>query len=320
MIPLVEFLVPLRLWGLALVPVLAVIYLGLVLSRGGGTTRRERTPLERLLPQQAAWKRHVAVAAAVLSLVAINLAWAVPVAKVNVPRDRATIVVTLDVSRSMMATDVSPDRITAAKDGAAEFVDMVPERFNLSLVSFAGATNIVVPPTTDRGAMKNAIKALEVAPATATGDAIYTSLDALALAPVDPDKPDEPVPAAIVLLSDGQKTLGKDPITAAEQSGEQNVPIYTIAYGTQDGYVMDGGQQQPVPVNHAELANIAKESGGKKFSAESSQELEEVYGTIAESIGYEQVDEEITWMFVGVAAGFGLVAGLAMISLAARWP
>lgn len=320
MTPMLEFLAPMRLWGLALVPVLAVVYLAFVASRGRGVKSRERSPLERMLPQQAAWKRHLAVAAAILSLVAINVAWAVPMAQVDVPRDRATIVVTLDVSRSMMATDVSPDRITAAKQGAVEFVDMVPERFNVALVAFAGATNIVVPPTTDRGALKNAINALEVAPATATGDAIYTSLEALALAPPDPDNPDEPVPAAIVLLSDGQKTIGKDPIVAAEKSGEDGVPIYTIAYGTQDGYVIDGGVQQPVPVNHAELANIAKASGGKKFSAASSQELEQVYESIAESVGYEKTNVEITWMFVGVAAALGLIAAMAMISLAARWP
>ncbi len=320
MVPMIEFQDPLRLWVLLLIPLLLLIYLILVIARSGDKRGRNLSPLERMIPQQAAWKRHLAVGAALLSLAAINVAWAVPMSQIDVPRDRATIVVTLDVSRSMMATDVSPDRITAAKEGAVEFVDMVPERFNLSLVSFSGATNIVVPPTTDRGAMKNAIKALEVAPATATGDAIYSSLEALKLAPPDPDHPDEAVPAAIVLLSDGQKTIGKDPITAAKKSGEEGVPIYTIAYGTQDGYVMDGGVQQPVPVNHAELAKIATESGGKKFSAESSQELGEVYSSIAKSVGYEQVNQEITWMFVGVAAGFALLAGLAMISLAARWP
>jgi Ca-activated chloride channel family protein len=320
MIPMIDFLAPARLWGLLIVPVLVIVYLAFVLSRRSGGRKGEKSPLERMLPQQAAWKRHVAVGAAILSLVFINVAWAMPKSVIDVPRDRATVVVALDVSRSMMATDVSPDRITAAKQGAEEFVGMVPERFNLALVSFAGTANLVVPPTTDRAAMKNAINALDVGPATATGDAIYKSLEALTLAPPDPDNPNEAVPAAIVLLSDGQRTIGRDAIEAAKAAKKQGVPIYTIAYGTQGGYVMDGGVKQPVPVNHAELAKIASESGGKKFSAVSSQELKQVYETIAKSVGTEQVDVEITWVFVGIAAGFGLIAGLAMISLAARWP
>ncbi|WP_028708730.1 VWA domain-containing protein [Propionicicella superfundia] len=319
MVPLLEFMAPARLWGLLLVPVLVAVYLAFVVSRRVGP-RRDKSPLERMLPQQAAWKRHLAVGAAVLSLVSINGAWAMPMSQIDVPRDRATVVVALDVSRSMMATDVSPDRITAAKQGAVEFVDMVPERFNLALVSFAGTANLVVPPSTDRAAMKNAIEALEVAPATATGDAIYTALESLSLAPADPDNPDEPVPAAIVLLSDGQRTIGRDAIEAAKAAKEQNVPVYTIAYGTQGGYVMDGGVRQPVPVNHSELDKIARASGGQKFSAATPQELEQVYKTIAQSVGTEKVNVEITWMFVGVAAGLGLLAALAMISLAARWP
>jgi Ca-activated chloride channel family protein len=296
------------------------VYLAFVLSRKAPKKKRDRAPIERLIPGQAAWKRHLAVGAAILALVFINIAWAMPKGQMNVPRDRATVVVALDVSRSMLAEDVSPDRITAAKEGAASFVEMVPERFNLGLVSFAGSANLVVPPTTDRGAMIRAINALEMKPSTATGDAIYKAIGAFDLAPEDPAHPDELAPGAIVLLSDGQKNIGRDPVKAAEAAKEAGFPIYTIAYGTQDGYVLDNGVQQPVPVNHAELAEIAKVSGGKKFSAESLQQLEEVYKAIAQDIGYEKVDVEITWIFVGVAAGFGLLASVAMVSLAARWP
>lgn len=319
MVPMIEFLAPNRLWALIAVPVLVMVYLVFVFSRRAAR-RGPKTPIERLLPQQAAWKRHIAVGAAVLSLVFINIAWAMPKDQIDVPRDRATIIVTLDVSRSMMATDVAPDRITAAKKGASGFVDMVPARFNLSLVSFAAYANIVVPPTTDRAAMVNAINALDIAPSTATGDAIYRSLEAIALAPEDPAHPNDPAPAAIVLLSDGVKTVGRDPLVAAKAAKEKGVPIYTIAYGTADGYVMDGGTRQSVPVNHYQLAQIASLSGGKKFSAASQDELQQVYKTIAQSVGSEKVDQEVTWIYVGVAAGFGLVAALAMISLAARWP
>lgn len=319
MVPLLDFIAPVRLWGLVLIPILAAVYLAFVFARKSSRSN-PRSPIERLLPQQAAWKRHVAVGAAVLSLLFINVAWAMPKTYTDVPRDRATVIVTLDISRSMLATDVEPDRITAAKEGAKAFINMVPKRFNVALVTFAGTTNLVMPPTTDRAALANAINGLEIAPATATGDAIYTSLEALTLVPEDPSHPNDPAPAAIVLLSDGQKTVGRDPIGAAQAAKEQNVPIYTIAYGTADGYVVDNGQRQPVPVDHAELSQIAAASGGEKFSAVSEKELEQVFEAIAQSVGYEKVDVEITWIFVGVAAGFGLLAAVAMISLAARWP
>ncbi len=320
MIPMIEFLQPVRLWALIVVPILVLVYLGFFLSRGRSTRRRDRSPLERLLPQQAAWKRHIAVGAAILGLVFINIAWAVPKDEMQVPRDRATVVVTLDISRSMLAADVSPDRITAAKEGAVGFVGMVPPRFNIALVSFAGTVNLVVPPTTDRGAVTRAINALEIGPATATGEAIYTSLESLTLVPPDPEHPNDPAPAAIVLLSDGQRTVGRDAIPAAREAKKQNVPVYTIAYGTQDGYVMNGGQREPVPVNHAELAAIARESGGKKFSAESREQLRQVYEAIAQSVGYETVDVEVTHIYAGIALGFGVLASLALVSLAARWP
>lgn len=320
MVPMIEFLQPIRLWALVIVPILVFVYLGFVLTRGRPTPRRDRSPLERMLPQQAAWKRHTAVGAAILGLVFINIAWAMPKDQMQVPRDRATVVITLDVSRSMMAEDVAPDRITAAKEGAIGFVGMVPAKFNLALVSFAGTVDSPVPPTTDRGALRRAIEALQIAPATATGEAIYTSLQSLSLAPPDPEHPNDPAPGAIVLLSDGQRTVGRDAIDAAREAKKQNVPVYTIAYGTQDGYVMNGGQREPVPVNHAELAAIARESGGKKFSAESKEELRQVYEAIAKSVGSETVDVEVTYIYAGIALGFGILASLALVSLAARWP
>jgi Ca-activated chloride channel family protein len=281
--------------------------------------RRNRR-LAELLPTESKWKRHFSVLASLLSLTFLIMAFARPVAFIDVPRERATVVLTIDVSRSMAAQDVAPDRLTAAKEAAMEFVDMLPQGFNLAVVSFAASTAIVLPPSTDRGAAKRVIAGLELLPSTAIGDAIYTSLDALKLAPPDPDHPDDPAPGAIVLLSDGATNVGKDSATAARASKEKGVPIYTIAYGTANGYVIENGQRAQVPVDHYELSRIAQLSGGKKFSAESKQDLSEVYETIARQIGYVQEASEVTERFAGVALLFAVFAGIGAISMAARWP
>ncbi len=220
----------------------------------------------------------------------------------------------------MIAEDVKPNRLDAAKAGAKDFLGMLPPRFNVSLVAFAGTASVVVAPTVDRGLVSRAIEGLEVAPSTAIGEGIYSSLDALTLAPVDPDNPDEAAPGAIVLLSDGFTNIGRSSATAAKDSKEAGYPIYTIAYGTPNGYVVSNGRREPVPVNPAELATVARESGGEAFKAGSANELQKVYASIASSVGYEKVDQEVTELYAGIALGFAILASLAVASLAARWP
>jgi len=311
------FLSPNRLWWLLLVPVIAIVYTGLSLRlRNPIGTRR----LTRLLPVESAWKRHFSVVASLLSLAALVLAYAQPAAMVNVPKDRATIVIAIDVSASMAATDVTPTRIDAEKAAASSFVDLLPASFNLAVVSFAATANIVMAPSTDRGAAKRAIDSLQLQPSTAIGEGIYTSLQALKLAPPDPQHPDDPAPGAIVLLSDGSTNSGRPSAGAAQLAGQQGVPVYTIAYGTDNGYIIENGQRQRVPVNHAELANIAKASGGKQFAASSVSDLSAVYQTIAQDVGYVQEMSEITERLAGVALLFAIIAGLGVVSLAARWP
>ncbi|MEL4358437.1 VWA domain-containing protein [Luteococcus sp. H154] len=319
MLLMTQFMRPHRLWFLLLVPAIALLYL-LLNGRFRPSPARRHSRLDLVIPKDAAWKRHGAVALALASLAALVVAWAMPKAYTNVPRDRATIIITIDVSRSMVATDVEPNRLAAAQSAAQAFTRQLPERFNVALVTFAATTQMVVPPTTDRGAVDRAIQNLEVAPSTAIGDGIYASLDALKLVPPDPQHPKEVAPAAIVLLSDGATNIGRSSLTAAEQSKKQNVPVYTIAYGTATGYVMEGGQRQPVPVNHAELAAVARASGGKKFSAASKDELEAVYKTIAQSVGYEKVYTEVTDRYAGLALLFAVLSALGVISLGARWP
>lgn len=318
MIPLaLEFLRPERLWGLAVIPLIGALYL-LLAGKQVRATLSNR--LRLVIPKDAAWKRHGAVLLALMSLASLVIAWAMPTDFTNQPRDRASIVVAIDVSWSMEATDIEPNRLEAAKDSAQQFVKSLPERFNVALVTFAGTANVVVPPTVDRGVVDRALEALELAPSTATGEGIYTSLEALKLVPPDPKNPDSVAPAAIVLLADGATNLGRSSSGAAEVAKEKGVPIYTIAYGTQNGYVESNGQRQRVAVDHYELSEIARRSGGKKFSAESASELSEIYKAIRSDIGYEKVPAEVTDRYAGLALIFAVLAALGVISLGARWP
>ncbi len=319
MVPMIQFLQPGRLWLLLLVVAVGLLYLVLS-SRFRGTRSTPRTRLDLVLPRDSALKRHLSVTAALLALASLVVAYAQPTGLVRVPRERATVIITIDVSRSMRSQDVAPSRIEAAQVAAKEFVDLLPVTFNIALVTFSGTTAMMAPPTLDRGAVKRAIDSLELAPATAIGDGIYTSLDALLYAPPDPDNPDEPAPGAIILLSDGYTNIGRDSATAAQAAKDQNVPVYTIAYGTPGGYVYEEGVRVPVPVNHAELARVAQVSGGKKYAAESVGDLRGIYETLARAVGYDEVEVEVTDRYALYALLFTVLAGLGVISLAARWP
>ncbi len=318
MIPLaLEFMRPERLWALAVIPLIGALYL-LLAGKQVRSTLSAR--LRLIIPKDAAWKRHGAVLLALMSLASLVIAWAMPTDFTRQPRDRASIIVTIDVSWSMEAQDIEPNRLEAAKDSAQQFVRSLPERFNVSLVTFAGTANVAVPPTVDRGAVVRALDALELAPSTATGEGIYTSLDALKLVPPDPDDPEAVAPAAIVLLADGATNIGRSSSGAADVAKEKGVPIYTIAYGTQNGFVESNGERQRVAVDHYELSQIAARSGGTKFSAESASELSEIYKAIRSDIGYENVPAEVTDRYAGLALIFAVLAALGVISLGARWP
>lgn len=321
MVPLLSFLAPDRLWLLLLIPALVGLYLWLYRRR---TQRRKRqygqSMLDFVIPRELPWKRHVAVGLSVLSLMTLTVAFAKPKSTVEVPRERATVVVTIDVSNSMMAQDVKPDRLTAAKEGAEQFVRSLPPKFNVSVVEFAGTATILLPPTTDHGAAQAAIQSMKLQPSTAIGEGIFTSLQALAEAPPDPSHPNSKPPGRIVLLSDGKTQIGRPSSEAAMAAKRQGVEIYTVAYGTPDGYIDIQGTRQPVPVDRRELAQVAKISGGEAYRAESAGELKQVYKDIGSSVGKVRVDREVTYRYAGFGLIFAILAALGMISLGARWP
>ena len=314
-----EFMNSGRLWVLLLIPVLVIAYILILLRRSKMGMRFTNTAvLDRIMPKQSSWRRHVTVAMMLLSLVALSFAWARPTGVEKVPRERATIVVVIDVSLSMQAKDVSPDRLTAAKTAASEFITTLPAGFNVAIVELSGKPATRLPPSTDRGAAQRAIQALELKEGTAIGAGISKALDAADQAPKGEDG--KPAPAAIVLLSDGQNTEGAAPEAASAQAKQRKIPVYTIAYGTETGYVDVDGKRERVAPDTAALKKIATTTGGKAWGADSANELTSVYKDVRSEVGYEEVNTEITAQWAFYALAFAVVAALGAVSMAARWP
>ena len=313
------FLNPERLWWLLLIPVLVAIYIYLTRRKNRSGMRFTNTAvLGAVVPVQSQWRRHLAVALTLLSLIALTIAWSRPSGVDRVPRERATVVLVLDISQSMAAVDVKPTRLDAAKAEAKKFVAALPPQFNVALVSLSGNPASRLPPTTDRGQVNRAIDALTLQDSTAIGDSINVAMATLQSAPKAADG--SVPPGAIVLLSDGQNTAGRSPTQEAAEATKAKVPIYTIAYGTENGYVDLDGKREPVPPDKALLQRIATMTNGQAYSAENVGQLENVYKNIRSEVGYEEVRKEITATWAGYGLAFAVVAALAAVSLGARWP
>jgi Ca-activated chloride channel family protein len=315
------FLSPNRLLILLVIPLLVLAYVFASRRKNRRGMRFTNTSmLDVVVPKQSQWRRHVAVALSLLSLITLTAAFARPKTQIDVPRERATVVLVIDASLSMQATDVQPNRLDAAKQAAVEFVQKLPEKYNVSVVSMAGSSSILVPPTTAHNTVENAINSIKLQESTAIGEAIATALRALQQAPKDPKNPDSIAPGAIVLLSDGANTAGRAPLQVAADAKAAKVPIYTIAYGTENGYVDLDGKREPVPVNHQEMQQIADATGGDYFSAATAEQLKKVYQNIGSDVGYEKADREVTARFAGYGLAFAVLAALGAISLGAKWP
>lgn len=307
------FLSPWRLLLLVVVVALGVTYALFQKRRSKYAVRFTNLELlESVAPNRPGWRRHIAATVQLVALAALVLAFAQPVHDIKVPRERATVMLALDVSLSMEATDVKPDRIEAAKAAATAFLDDVPAEFNVGLVTFAGSARIRVAPTTDRDQVANAIASAQLADGTAIGDAIDTSLDALADVPPAPDG--AAVPAAIVLLSDGTTTMGTPNTTATQRAIEEGVPVSTIAFGTPGGTVtLPNGQMVSVPVDAPSLEIIADQSGGNFYEASTQNQLTDVYSKIGSSIGYDEQQSSLTqWFVAGSFLTLVLASGLAL--------
>jgi Ca-activated chloride channel family protein len=316
---MIRFLQP--WWLLALLPVLAIAgaYVWRQLHRKSYALRFTNVELLRTLaPRGLGWRRHAAAGAFLLSLVALATAMARPSIDREEPLERATIMLAIDVSLSMEADDVAPTRLEAAQEAAKQFVAELPESYNLGLVAFAKSANVLVPPTKDRPAVTQAIDGLVLAEATATGEAVFTSLEAIRSVPADGAAGIPP--ARIVLLSDGFLTAGRSVSEAAAAAQAANVPVSTIAFGTDSGRVTIGGQSQRVPVDRYALAELAETTQGHFYEASSVTELREVYEDMGSSIGFRTEPREITHWYAGIALLLALIAGAMSLLWTSRLP
>lgn len=313
------FLQPERLWVLAVVPVLIAAYIWATRRKNRHGMRFTNTAvLGRVVRKQSQWRRHLAVALSLASLVTLVLAWSRPNGIDRVPRERATVVLVIDVSQSMAATDVRPSRLAAAQELSKEFIRNLPERYNVAVVSLSGNPATRLGPTTDRVYANRAIDALALQDSTAIGDALYTALSAIQMAPRGDDG--SVAPGAIVMLSDGMNTSGRSPLQGAAEARKSEVPVYTIAYGTENGSVDLDGKRERVPPDRELMAQLAQNSGGQTFAAESAGDLSRVYENIRSEVGYEEVKKETTATWAGYGLAFAVLAALAAVSLGARWP
>ncbi len=314
-----EFRSPARLWVLIVLPVLVLMYLVLMRLRGRVSLRFTNTGvLGAVMGSQRRWTRHLAVGMSLCSLVALGLAWAQPLGTEKVPRQRATVVMVVDTSLSMQAEDVEPDRLTAAKTAAKSFIDGLPDSYNVALVALNGQPSIKMPPSTDRGALERALMGLEVEDGTAIGDSLALALEAVDQAPVGENE--EPAPAMIVMLSDGANTVGPGPEAAARKAKQAKIPVFTIAFGTQNGYVDLDGTREKVPPDVTVMKDVAKITDGRAVSADSADSLADAYKEIGSSVGFEEIRKPITAQYAFGALGFAIVAALGAVMMAARWP
>ncbi|GAA1523472.1 VWA domain-containing protein [Actinomadura kijaniata] len=301
------FLSPERLWLLALIPALATAYVLVQLRRRRNTVRFTNLDLlARVAPQRPGWRRHLAAALFLVMITLMTIGFARPATGVKVPRDRATIMVAIDVSLSMMAKDVTPDRFTAAKEAAKKFIRDLPTRFNVGVVSFAGNANLVAAPTADRQSAITAIDQLAMAKRTAIGEAVFTSLQAIRS--FDSQAGQDPPPAHIVLLSDGDNTTGRTVSEAIDAARAAHTPVSTIAFGTPYGTVDIEGETTSVSVNKETLRTLANGTQGKAYEASDAGQLSEVYTNIGSSLGWKTEHRDIAARFTGLALLFALAA------------
>lgn len=272
--------------------------------------------LEKVAPRQPGWPRHVPAALLILALVLLSIGLAGPTAEAKVPRNRATVMLAIDVSLSMKATDVSPNRLQAAQVSAKSFAEGLTPGVNLGLVSFAGSATVLVAPTTDRSAVSQAIDSLKLAQATATGEAIAASMAAIESFGKIVSGPEGPPPARIVLMTDGKQTVGRSAFEAAKEAGKLKMPISTISFGTEHGEIEIEGDNQPVPVDDDSMKEIAQLSGGEFYKAASAEQLQKVYDTLGEQIGYEtkRADASRPWVVLGTLAAIAAAGAALLIS------
>jgi Ca-activated chloride channel homolog len=311
---------PLLLLGLALVPLVLVGYALHERRRSGHTARFANPALfPNLVARSPGWRRHLPAAILLIALAALLVGVARPHAALSVPREEATIVLTLDVSRSMGAKDVKPTRLVAARSAAQQFLERMPDSYRVGIVSFATRALVAAPATDDRDVTEAALAALRLGEGTALGEAIKLSLDVARSVPGEEAR--QAPPAAILLLSDGAQTQGNlTPDQAAIRARAAGIPVYAVALGTPEGIVerpIPGGYRERtrVPPDPETLRRVTALTGGEFFAALDEERLSRVYEELGTRLGRKTERTEITVAFAGAGAALLLAAG----ALSALW-
>jgi Ca-activated chloride channel family protein len=320
------------LWALALVPVALAAYLLAQRRRSRYTVRFTNLDLlANVVSAKPGWRRHVPPAFYLLALAALLVSLARPQALALVPKEQATVILVMDVSGSMNATDVQPTRLVSSQRAATEFIEQLPEKFRVGIVSFASTAQTLTRPTTDRPAVNEAVASLHAEGATAMGDGIERALDVKrpptppstgSSARPAPNPEEQPgagndAPLVVLLLSDGANTQGRtQPMEAASDARALGVPVFTIALGTDEGMVdvpdeTGNLRRIPVPPDKLTLQRIAETTGARFFAAPSNDDLKEIYRELGSKIGFVKEKQEITVIFAATGLLF-LVAGATM--------
>ncbi|MEA2228901.1 MAG: Ca-activated chloride channel [Solirubrobacteraceae bacterium] len=310
---------PLVLVALLLLPALVVWYVRMQRGRQRAAAAfASPALLASVAPRRPGWRRHAPMVAFALAIAVLIVAAAKPERTVAVPVERAAIMLATDVSGSMQATDVKPSRLVAARRAARRFVEDVPSGVNIGVMAFNGRPRVLQSPTPQRDDILAALARLTPSGGTATGEAITAALRSLRTQRANGRRPP---PSAIVLLSDGASTKGKDPVQAAQEARRARIAVYTVALGTPGGTIQvprpgsaGGTETRRVPPDPASLAQIAQASGGEHFDAIDSAQLKRVYERLGSQLGTEKRKRQMTASFAGGAlvlllAGAGMSLG-----------
>ena len=315
-----SFAAPLVLICLAAIPALIVLYGRYQRDRRRAAAAFAAPALAAsVTPNRPRWRSHVPMLAFLLAVAILILAAARPQKTVAVPIERASIMLVTDVSGSMQATDVRPTRLSAARAAAKRFVAKVPKTVNVGVMALSSKPRVLASPTRDRLAINAALDQLTARGGTGTGEAIQAATNILRRAPgVNGKRP----PAAIVLISDGSSTGKVDPVAAAQAARKLRIPIYTVALGTPQGTItvprpgdQGGTETRAVPPDPQSLAEVARASGGKAFTAADATKLSDVYKGLGSLLGTRNAKREITAGF----AGGGLALLLLGAAMSLRW-
>lgn len=329
-----SFYWPELLWSLLLLPLLVLLYLWLLARRKRGSVRLASLHIARQAAAKGpGWRRHLPPFLLLLAVAALLVATARPAAKITLPLAERTIILAMDVSGSMRAEDVKPNRLVASQEAAKSFVLALPHEVRVGVIAFAGTAAVVQAPTTSRDDVVAAIDRFQLQRATATGSGIILSLATIfpdagieisqatgqrpMPGPLDEKKPAEFTPvepgsytsAAIIMLTDGARTTGPDPLEAAKMAAERGVKVYTVGIGTVAGETIGfEGWSMRVRLDEETLKDVAMITRGEYFYAGTAEDLKKVYQSLSSRMVVETKETEVSALFAALGALLAITA------------